>query len=538
VSALWAGPPLAAQQPTAHGLPAMQRQPNLPLALTEHELPEAYVDFPFSTSIAAIGGTGLYTVLLRSDLPNGLHLETGNGVVAITGVPTSWGTSTVTVSVADSAGTVVTHDYLLRVQPALVHPDVQMATVTVTEAIKTGDADNSFTPAKFADAESITTTDTDLILFPLKELLAEAIHVTDTVSVFGPAKPIVGETITTSDSVAVTVKLNITPAVAPAGTYNAAYSQTFTAVGNTGNVTFSLLGTLPTGITSTISSGQIMLSGTPTQAGTFPFTLKAADSANTTTIAYSLVINTASQTITVGTIPSVSYGVGSFGLSATASPSGLPVTITSTSSYATGSNPFTPIAAGTASFQATQAGNANYSAATPVNFNVAIAQALLNVTATNASRAFDQPNPSFNYGLSGFVNGDTASVVSGTPAFNTLGNPIASVGGSPYAVTPTTGTLSAANYTFAFNSGLLTVTKAPQSITFYPLPNLAHGTTFPLSARASSGLAVTYTVSGPATITNNILSVSGTGTVQVIATQTGNGNYNAATSVVRSFTAQ
>jgi hypothetical protein len=49
---------------------------------------------------------------------------------------------------------------------------------------------------------------------------------------------------------------------------------------------------------------------------------------------------------------------------------------------------------------------------------------------------------------------------------------------------------------------------------------------------------VSVSVSCPPTISNNIVSVSGTGTVQVIAVQTGNGNYNAATSVVRSFTAQ
>jgi hypothetical protein len=60
---------------------------------------------------------------------------------------------------------------------------------------------------------------------------------------------------------------------------------------------------------------------------------------------------------------------------------------------------------------------------------------------------------------------------------------------------------------------------------------------FPLSARASSGLAVTYAVSGPASISNNVLSVTGSGLVQVTASQTGNGNYNSANSIVRSFTA-
>jgi len=81
------------------------------------------------------------------------------------------------------------------------------------------------------------------------------------------------------------------------------------------------------------------------------------------------------------------------------------------------------------------------------------------------------------------------------------------------------------------------VTKAAQTITFYPLPTLSSGASFPLSARASSGLAVTYSVSGPASISNNVLSVNGSGLVQVTASQTGGTNYNAATPVVRSFTA-
>jgi hypothetical protein len=216
----------------------------------------------------------------------------------------------------------------------------------------------------------------------------------------------------------------------------------------------------------------------------------------------------------------------------------LPVTITSTSALVSGSNPFTPVAAGTATFQATQAGNANYAAASPVNFNVNIAKAGLAVTANNTSRAFDQPNQAFTYGLSNFVNGDNASVVSGTPAITATATPVSPVSGSPYGIVPALGTLTAANYSFNFVNGSLAVTKAPQTITFYPIANLTHGTTFPLSARSSSGLPVTYTVSGPATITNNILSVTGTGAVQITAAQAGNGNYSAATSLVRSFIAQ
>jgi CSLREA domain-containing protein len=78
---------------------------------------------------------------------------------------------------------------------------------------------------------------------------------------------------------------------------------------------------------------------------------------------------------------------------------------------------------------------------------------------------------------------------------------------------------------------------AAQTITFGPLPN----TTYPqkpiaLTARASSGLPVTYTVTGPATVSGSSLTLTGTGTVQVTATQAGNATYAAAPPISQSFT--
>jgi hypothetical protein len=539
-------------------LPALAHQR---LQLTDVEMPEGFVGLPFHSSVMASGGSGLYNILVSGELPPGVDLARGGGVVAMGGVPAVEGTYAFTVSVADvGLGGTVSHTYSLHIGPRLLRPDLQTATVTDAEGFKFSDTDSVFFPAKIVDTEAFHFSDADSVFMPVAISDLEGFKFKDTESIFGPDKPSDAEafhfgdtvvvltsamisdpeTLHFTDTDTVVTKVGISPPTAPAGTYNVAYSQTFTAAGNTGTATFTPTGTLPTGLSFTTTTGQTKISGTPTATGTFPFTLKVVDSGagGTSTIPYSLTINPASQTISVGTIPSVAYGAGNFSLTASASPSGLAVTIASTSALATGTNPFVPVAAGTATFQATQAGNANYTAATPVNFNVTIAQATLNVTASVASRVFDQPNPSFGYGLSNFVNGDNASVVSGTASITTAATPISPVSGSPYAITPNVGTLAAANYTFVFTNGSLAVTKAPQSITFYPLPNITHGTSFPLSARASSGLAVTYTVSGPASISNNILSVTGTGTVQVTAAQAGNGNYSAATSAVRSFTAQ
>lgn len=73
--------------------------------------------------------------------------------------------------------------------------------------------------------------------------------------------------------------------VTPGGTNGVAYSTTFAATGGTGPYTWTLnTGTLPTGLTLAPSG---TLSGTPTSAGSFNYTLKATDAyGNFTTKAF------------------------------------------------------------------------------------------------------------------------------------------------------------------------------------------------------------------------------------------------------------
>lgn len=243
-----------------------------------------------------------------------------------------------------------------------------------------------------------------------------------------------------------------------------------------------------------------------------------------------------SQTITLGALPTPGYADNSFSVAATAS-SGLPVTITVVSGPAAGSGSFTITGAGTVMLQATQAGDGTYAAATPVNFSVVVAPAILMVTANNAARSFDQPNPAFGYMLSGFAHGDTSSVVSGAPVLSTTA--IGTSNAGAYPITAGVGNLAAANYTFALVNGTLTVNGGvAQTILFARMPNLPVNTTMTLTARATSGLPVSYSVSGPATLAGNRVTPTGPGQVTVTATQPGNGNYAAATPVSQSFTAQ
>ena len=84
----------------------------------------------------------------------------------------------------------------------------------------------------------------------------------------------------------------------------------------------------------------------------------------------------------------------------------------------------------------------------------------------------------------------------------------------------------------------ITISGAPQSITFAPLPNrLTSEPSFAVAATASSGLPVSFSVaSGPATISGATVSLTGTaGTVTIRAAQPGNSNYAAAADVIQSF---
>ncbi len=80
-------------------------------------------------------------------------------------------------------------------------------------------------------------------------------------------------------------------------------------------------------------------------------------------------------------------------------------------------------------------------------------------------------------------------------------------------------------------------TGIPQTITFGALPGVTYGAgPITLSATASSGLPVSYTVTGPAMIASSVLGINGAGQVTVTASQPGDTSYAAATAVSQSFT--
>ena len=103
------------------------------------------------------------------------------------------------------------------------------------------------------------------------------------------------------------------------------------------------------------------------------------------------------------------------------------------------------------------------------------------------------------------------------------------------ATQPATGSYAAGSATAVFE-----VTAKAQTITFpTPVTPAYDATSVGLLANATSGLPITYTVlSGPATVTGNVLTYTGLGLVTVQAAQAGGAGFSAATPVTNTVTTQ
>jgi uncharacterized repeat protein (TIGR02543 family) len=95
--------------------------------------------------------------------------------------------------------------------------------------------------------------------------------------------------------------------------------------------------------------------------------------------------------------------------------------------------------------------------------------------------------------------------------------------------------VDAMNYTIRATQS--SATKFDQTIIFGTLTDrLINDPPFAVTATASSALPVTFSiVSGPATLSNNVVTLTGSGTVIVRASQAGDSTFNSATNVDRSF---
>ena len=320
------------------------------LIITTSALPGGTVGGAYSQSLAATGGTPPYTWSVASgSLPQGLTLSPAG---SITGTASTAGTFSFTVLVTDSAEVTVTKQFSiaiaggLSITTAATLPNAAL-NATYSENLSAAGGTPPYTWAVTAGS------------LPKGLTLSTGGAISGTPTAAGTFQ----FTVTVTDSASSTASqqftliagggLAITTTALPGGTVGTPYSEAFTATGGTPPYTFTVsVGKLPPGLTL---SGAV-LSGTPTQAGSYTFTIQVADSASATATEQ-FVIAITGLAITTSALPNAAVGAAyswtmaaaggtppyTWALAAGALPAGLALSASS------GTISGTPQSAGTAS---------------------------------------------------------------------------------------------------------------------------------------------------------------------------------------------
>lgn len=440
--------------------------------LTLGTLVNGTVGTPYSATLAVGGGTAPYNCTITAGtLPAGLTLGTQ---CAVSGTPTTAGTTTVTVQATDASTPANSTSGQLSLA---IEPLVSLS-LSAPPAAAVGTPYNA-TIGVVGGSAPYTCSITAGSL-PAGLLLGSNCAISGTPTTAGTAAVTVqamdaaSPAHSTTGQVSLTVApspLSLSEGTLPAGVAGASYSATLGVIG--GTAPYSCLitaGSLPAGLAL---SGNCLVSGTPTVAGNATVTVRATDSAdpaNATSGQVSLTVNpatiltvTAPASATVGTPYSGSIGVGggtapySCVITAGTLPQGLNL---GTHCSITG----TPTVAGTAN---------------------------LTVQATDAS----SPANSTTSAVSVVVNAAPQTLVLGSPAAATVSTPYTGAipvtgGTAPYTCTVSSGTLPA---------GLTLGTNCSLTGT----PTTVGSTAVGITATDSSNPAITHV--GPVTITVNPL---------------------------------
>lgn len=234
-----------------------------------------------------------------------------------------------------------------------------------------------------------------------------------------------------------------------------------------------------------------------------------------------------SQTISFGVLAEKKYGDPPFAITATASSGlGLQYSSSNLTVATTAGNIVTVIKPGNTVITVRQAGNTTYAPAR-YSRNLTVTKATLTFIADNKTRRYKEPNPELTYTITGFKTGEDKTVLDVLPQIQTTADLDSPAG--EYPITFSGG--SDNNYNYVFVPGVLTITKADQTITFTNVPSrLLLNETYTLSATSSSGLSVLFESmnTSVATVAGSILTGVGKGTARIRAYHPGNENFNPA----------
>ncbi|NDI85202.1 fibronectin type III domain-containing protein [Undibacterium crateris] len=343
------------------------------------------------------------------------------------------------------------------------------------------------------------------------------------------------------------------PTAASATAGNTSATVTFTAPAFTG-------GAAITGYTVTVSPGGATFSGATSPINvtglingtTYTFTVKATNSAGNGTA------STATNAVTPLALPGAPTGVSatagdttaSVSFSAPASNGGAAITgytVTASPGGATATGTSSPISVtgltnGTAyTFTVTATNTAGTGTASTASTAVTPktvpgAPSGVSATAGDTTASVSFTAPASNGGAT--ITGYTVTVSPGGATFSGAASPINVSGltnGSAYTFTVTATNSSGTSLTSGASAAV--TPKGNQTISFTNPGSQNFGSTPTLSASASSTLPVTFTsaTTGVCTVSGTTLTLVTAGTCTIEANQAGNGSYNAAAQVQRTF---
>jgi hypothetical protein len=256
------------------------------LSITTGGLHDGTVGLPYEDGFIAAGGTAPYTwSQVGSGVP-GLFLNPVSG--ALSGTPTQVGVFNMTVRVTDSLNSSSTRSYSVNIKPAFrIDTDLPPATLGVYYE-QTLSASGGTIPYTWA---LVGTGVEGLTLNPSTGTLSGIPTQAGAFSFTITATDAASQQTSRTYSFTVNQAIRISPETIPNGATGTRYSQTFTAAGGTAPYNFLIAGSVP-GLTMDPPTG--VLSGTPTQAGTFQFSIRVTDSKGLPgTKAYTLVVSSA-----------------------------------------------------------------------------------------------------------------------------------------------------------------------------------------------------------------------------------------------------
>jgi len=271
------------------------------LSITNATLKTGLAGALYEETFFATGGTPPYQwAVIGAPVP-GLALNAATGVLA--GTPLLVGNFNITVRVTDAANLQATRSYSITVNPVFQITTDPLPAATLGVLYERTFSANGGTPPYFWNFSGSALP--GLALQSITGVLSGIPTQSGTFVFNVIAIDSLGQQTSKGFTLTVNQGIRISPDVLAGVSQGMSYSQTFTAAGGTTPYVWSMIGAVP-GLTLDPASG--VLRGTPTQAGTFPFTIRATDALGLPgTRDYSITV-TANLDIVTTALPEVEAG--------------------------------------------------------------------------------------------------------------------------------------------------------------------------------------------------------------------------------------